>query len=613
MNHPETGTTLYDRDEAGNLLSSKVGLEERTDYTYDDQNRLDHVDYPGNTPDVTHTYSKTGKLKSVSSSVATRDFDYDPNDNLMVESLVVDGTVLQAQYAYDGNDRLASITYPHSLRVVDYAPDALGRPTRVADYVTAVAYWPSGQIGGIAYGNGAVTEYGQNVRLWPSSFQTFAPGQGDIHTTQYGYDGAGNLTWIDDATDANHRRELGYDALDRLTTVAGPWGSGGIEYTGSGNITRQTFGAQRTDYTYDPQNRLSRLGGAQTAVFGYDGRGNIVADSRRVYEYDGVPNLRCASASAPCGGAASKVEYAYDGLNHRVWVNRRGVKTYEFHAAGGNLLAEFTPGQGHRWVEYYYLGGKRVAQRVSSDSPLLTVLKAGAGTGAVTSAPAGIDCGIDCDESYPIGTVVTLTATADAGSTFAGWSGACTGTVVTCAVAMDAAQTVTATFVPRHALTVLKAGVGAGTVTSAPAGIDCGADCDESYPAGTVVTLSATAAPGSAFAGWSGACAGIATPCAVTMDAAQTVTATFAPAYTLKVTQTGGGDGTVTSSPAGIDCGATCSALFPAGGVVTLTATADANSTFAGWNKDCSGVAATCTVTMSDPKMAVIAKFNKRR
>ena len=59
--------------------------------------------------------------------------------------------------------------------------------------------------------------------------------------------------------------------------------------------------------------------------------------------------------------------------------------------------------------------------------------------------------------------------------------------------------------------------------------------------------------------------------------------------------------------------GAACSALFPADGIVTLTATADANSTFAGWNKYCSGVAATCTVTMSDVKMAVIAKFNKRR
>lgn len=75
----------------------------------------------------------------------------------------------------------------------------------------------------------------------------------------------------------------------------------------------------------------------------------------------------------------------------------------------------------------------------------LTVTKAGTGTGTVTSSPAGIDCGSDCTESYATGTSVTLTATPSAGSVFAGWSGACTGTG-TCTVAMTEARSVTATF-----------------------------------------------------------------------------------------------------------------------------------------------------------------------
>jgi hypothetical protein len=75
----------------------------------------------------------------------------------------------------------------------------------------------------------------------------------------------------------------------------------------------------------------------------------------------------------------------------------------------------------------------------------LTVTRAGTGSGSVTSSPAGISCGADCSESYDYSTVVTLTATADTGSTFAGWSGDCSGTG-TCVVTMSAAKSVTATF-----------------------------------------------------------------------------------------------------------------------------------------------------------------------
>ena len=58
----------------------------------------------------------------------------------------------------------------------------------------------------------------------------------------------------------------------------------------------------------------------------------------------------------------------------------------------------------------------------------LAVVRAGNGTGTVTSSPAGINCGATCNASFLQGTVVTLTATPAAGSLFAGWSGACTGT-----------------------------------------------------------------------------------------------------------------------------------------------------------------------------------------
>ena len=53
-------------------------------------------------------------------------------------------------------------------------------------------------------------------------------------------------------------------------------------------------------------------------------------------------------------------------------------------------------------------------------------------------------------------------------------------------------------------LAVVRAGLGSGTVTSAPAGITCGTSCSGSYASGTAVTLTAAPMTNSIFTGWSG-------------------------------------------------------------------------------------------------------------
>jgi hypothetical protein len=71
---------------------------------------------------------------------------------------------------------------------------------------------------------------------------------------------------------------------------------------------------------------------------------------------------------------------------------------------------------------------------------------------------------------------------------------------------------------------------GIGTVASSPAGISCSGGssaCSQSFVNGASVTLTATAASGYAFSGWAGACSGSAPTCAVTLNSAQSVDATF--------------------------------------------------------------------------------------
>ena len=165
----------------------------------------------------------------------------------------------------------------------------------------------------------------------------------------------------------------------------------------------------------------------------------------------------------------------------------------------------------------------------------LSLTVQGAGSGSVVSAPAGIDCSSSrtCIAQFDMGTTVRLTASPADGSAFYGWIGAgCSGTG-TCTVPMVRAQQVWATFAktasPMHDLRVTVQGNGVGKVTSVPGGIDCGDACVGRYNIGTMVTLSARAAPGSAFFGWFGnkACSGTGI-CTIAMSEQQQVWATFA-------------------------------------------------------------------------------------
>jgi hypothetical protein len=175
---------------------------------------------------------------------------------------------------------------------------------------------------------------------------------------------------------------------------------------------------------------------------------------------------------------------------------------------------------------------------------------------------------------------------------------------------MDVSRSVTATFTTKPVLSVTV--TGNGKVTSSPAGIDCGTDCDQAYDQGTDVTLTADPDPGSEFDAWGGACSGSSLTCLVDMDSSKSVTATFTLQPLLTVEKSGDGDGTVTSSPAGIDCDTSdtdCTERYPTDTEVILTANPAPDLLFVGWSGGgCTGTTP-CTLTM-DTSKTVTADFD---
>jgi len=274
---------------------------------------------------------------------------------------------------------------------------------------------------------------------------------------------------------------------------------------------------------------------------------------------------------------------------------------FDYMAARGEAMSPLTYTSGlarGTTLPFYLATGKRASlttRMVGGPSVALTVSTGGSGAGSVTSSPGGISCGSICLAPFEVGSKVTLTAAATSTSTFAGWSGACSGTVVTCNVALDGAKSVQATFAkPSVTLTVRTVGSGAGSVTSTPTGITCGSVCSAPFEAGSKVALIATATPTSRFAGWSGDCSGKVVACDLALDGPKSVQATFVKT-TARIAVSVAGKGRVLSLPRGIACPSLCAASYRVGSQVVLRATASKGWRFVRWQGACKGVG-TCTL-----------------
>ena len=208
------------------------------------------------------------------------------------------------------------------------------------------------------------------------------------------------------------------------------------------------------------------------------------------------------------------------------------------------------------------------------------------GSGQVTLNPPG--------GTYGEGTLVQLTAVADSGYAFDGWSGDVTGSANPVAITMDGDKAVTASFVAvSQTYTLTTDIVGGGSVQLDPPG--------GTYGEGTVVQLTAIADSGYAFDSWIGDVTGSNNPVAITMDGDKIVTASFvAVSQTYSLTTDIVGGGVVQLDPPG--------GTYSEGTVVELTAVADSGYVFDSWSGDVTGSDNPVAITMDGDK-AVTANF----
>ena len=184
----------------------------------------------------------------------------------------------------------------------------------------------------------------------------------------------------------------------------------------------------------------------------------------------------------------------------------------------GAMSTKALTSAGATTLGWTHSGANRLAHSLASLAPsggttTFTLTTNVSGSGSVARNPNAA--------SYASGTVVTLTATPAAGAQFTGWSGDLTGSANPATITMSANRTVTATFTTAAGPFTLNVSTnGSGTVSKSPN--------QATYAAGTVVTLTATAAANFGFVNWSGDLAGVANPTTVTMNANKNIVANFA-------------------------------------------------------------------------------------
>jgi hypothetical protein len=223
-----------------------------------------------------------------------------------------------------------------------------------------------------------------------------------------------------------------------------------------------------------------------------------------------------------------------------------------------------------------------------TSSYTLTVTTSGTGIGSVTTNPAGT--------SFNAGAVVTLTAAPNASSTFTGWSGVCSGTATTCQVTMNANKSAGATFALRSYAITASAGTGGSISPSGATSV--------SYGASRIYTIAAATGYNVSSVTVDGVSVGAVTSYTFSnVTTNHTIAATFTSSsnYTLTITKSGTGAGTVTTSPTGTS--------FAAGTMITITATADTNSTFTGWSGSYSGTEQTLQGPMPNSNLSLVANF----
>ena len=379
VNNPETGITHYGHDAIGEVIAARVGNGGTTAHSYDKLGNLIETEYPDGRVD-SFTYTPTGKKVSAEVTGTTMpnrwDYTFDNLDHLTSATLSIDGKSMEFSYDYDTHGFMTAAHYADGT-TVEYAPDALGRPTKGGDWVNHVDYMADGHEKSFTDSSGVTTSYTLNDRHMVQSVNfnslvNLSNGANNV-TVSYDYDGNTNITQVTD-TRPNHNRSYQYDGADWLVSGTVDGQTMTATYDRMGNLTKKTYGDTVLNYQYDSQNRLQSVKGAVAGAlanpqgahdlsesFTYDNYGDITSrdGSGSGLTYNDAKELTHAVGTNPATGQSYDLRYFYDAMGNRVAVEDGGKTHFEVFNQKNQMLYKQDDS---KVTSYIYLNGRKIAE-----------------------------------------------------------------------------------------------------------------------------------------------------------------------------------------------------------------------------------------------------------
>jgi len=382
---PSSACVRYTHYNNGDVHTKKDARGTIT-YDYDTINRLSHINYSDGTPTVTYTYYKNDCVNTVGSTPTLYTFTYYDDRKLNTKTYSIDGHSYSMSYTYNNARNLSTITYP-SGRVItyNYYSDNM-YVSSVRDSLLNrnlaynIKYQPNGKLNLVTYGNGKTT------RITPDTtypYRTSSISAGSIFSQQYGYDKSDNVTSIVDTRNnasftisMNADGYTGYNSLNRLMHVKGPWGTLRYDYDYSGNRTSMTFDSGSVSYSINStRNRLDSYTatlptGPVTHNFYYDASGNINEHElgegdQYTYSFDQANRLKHIDLLPSSGGIRPVYTNVFDAVGNRIKMtdhDTSGDVNKIYHYGLSNEVLSETKTDGTPQVDYIYLGGKLLSK-----------------------------------------------------------------------------------------------------------------------------------------------------------------------------------------------------------------------------------------------------------